>query len=89
MENLGARTCLKCGTVYFGVTREFAKDEVERFNAYFATLAKKEQDDYYGGKGSSIKTYENCYCGSSHTNFRDFKPGDCPDGVTMSPIIVE
>lgn len=34
--------------------------------------------------------YEHCHrCGGSYKNFREYKEGDCPDGVTMSPIIKE
>jgi len=80
-------TCLKCGWVYFEVTRGYAQDEVKRFNEYFEALSKEKQDDYYGGKGSNIKQYEYCWCGSTYKNFRDSKKGDCPNGVTMSPMI--
>jgi hypothetical protein len=80
-------TCLKCGWVYFEVTREYAENEVKKFNEYFNGLTKEKQDEYYGGRGSSIKTYEQCWCGSDYKNFRDSKEGDCPNGVTMSPMI--
>lgn len=80
-------TCNKCGEVYFEVSREYAVDEVRRFNEYFNTLSKKDQDDHYGGTGSNIKRYEYCWCKNPHTNFRDSIAGDCPNGVTMSPII--
>jgi hypothetical protein len=83
------RTCLKCGWVAFGVSRVYAEDEVNRFNEYFKTL-DQEWKANFGGKPSSITLYERCFhCGGPHTNFRDALPGDAPDGVTMSPIIVE
>ncbi len=82
------RTCLKCGWVYFGVTREYAENEVREFNAFFDRL-DDEGKAVYGNTKSSVRTYEQCWCGNPHTNFRDVLPGDCPDGVTISPIIVE
>lgn len=87
LNNCTLVTCLKCGEVYFEVSREFAIDEVERFNKYFDSLPKNEQDDYYGGIKSKVSNYEFCWCKNIYTNFRDFKMGDCPDGVTISPII--
>lgn len=84
------RTCLKCGWVAFGVTREHAEQDVKKFNEYFATLSKEKQDEFYGGTGSSIVNYERCMlCNGPHTNFRDSKPGDYPEGCTLNPIIVE
>lgn len=81
-------TCLNCGWVSFQVSREYAEVEVKTFNDYFKTLSLKERKDYYGNKPSSIKNYESCqYCSVSYKNFRDSLPDDCPDGVTMGPII--
>lgn len=73
-----------------GVTRDYAEAAVKQFNEYFDTLSKEKQDEFYGGKGSSITQYENCMrCNEPHTNFRIAKYGDCPDGCTINPIIVE
>lgn len=81
-------TCCNCGWVAMEVSRKFAENEVKRFNDFFNTLSKKEQNDYYGGKGATITFYECCFlCGGSYKNFRDFQPGDCPDGCTLNPII--
>ena len=81
-------TCNKCGWVAFQVSRKSAEAEVKRFNEYYDTLSKKEQKDYYGGKKSTIDFYERCMlCGGSYTNFRNAVKGDCPDGVTINPII--
>ena len=85
-----ARTCNRCGWVHVSVTRDFAENEVKRFNEYFDTLTEEQQQQWYGGKNSTIKQYEHCFfCGTNYTNFRDFEEGDCPDGVTMQPIIVD
>lgn len=80
-------TCNKCGTVAFEVSREYAETEVHSFNVYFNKLLKQDQDDYYGGKTSRVANYEQCWCGNSYKDFRPSKPGDCPDGCTLSPII--
>jgi hypothetical protein len=84
------RTCNQCGWVAFGVTREHAEAEVKKFNAYFDTLSKDQQEEFYGGEGSSIQSYERCMLfNGPHTNFRESKPEDCPYGCTLNPIIVE
>ena len=84
------RTCNKCGWVHFAVSREFAENEVKRFNDYFNTLTEDKQQKYYGGKSSSIKHYEHCsLCGNPYTNFRESEEDDCPIGVTLGPIIKE
>lgn len=80
-------TCSKCGWVHFAVTRKRAEEEVAAFNAYFAALSPQQQQDYYGGTGSSLDRYEACWCGS--TQFQPSKPGDCPDGCTLNPVIYE
>lgn len=83
-------TCNKCGRVAFGVTREHAENEVINFNKYFNSLTEKEKQDYYHNRPATISLYEICtQCGNSYKDFRDYKPGDCPNGVTISPIIEE
>ena len=73
-----------------GVSRAYAVAQVTQFNEYFNTLTAQQQQDYYGGRGSSLELYEICNCcGESHHNFRETKPGDCPDGCTIGPIIYE
>ena len=87
---MSCRTCNNCGWVHFGVTREFAETEVAKFNAYFDGLSGEKQQDYYGGRKSSIRQYEKCFfCGGSYENFRPFVDGDCPTGCTIQPIIYE
>lgn len=85
------RTCNKCNWLHFGVTRDYAVDEVARFTKYFDTLSPEIQQDLYGGTGSSIALYESCHrCGNTHTDFRDGVPeGKELIGVTTSPIITE
>lgn len=80
-------TCTKCGEVYFTVSRKAAEKEVREFNRYYHSLSKEHQQDFYGGKKAKLLTYEKCWCGNSYKNFRRTKKGDCPDGVTLSPII--
>lgn len=82
------RTCNQCGWVAFAVTRAFAVAETARFNKFY-TESPPEVRECYGGP-SSIAHYECCNrCGNEHTNFRGSVEGDCPDGCTLSPIIVE
>jgi hypothetical protein len=70
------------------VSRENAESEVKRFNEYFCSLSDEQRHEYYGNTPSSIALYERClFCGGSYKNFRNANPGDCPNGVTMSPII--
>lgn len=81
-------TCNKCGRVHFQVSRDHAIDCVTRFNAYYMTLTPEQQQDFYGGKMSNIKSYEHCmFCNGPYINFRDSVEGDCPPGCTLSPII--
>lgn len=80
-------TCERCGWVYMGVTREYAQDEVQRFNDYFATLSE-EIREMFGDKPSDIANYEGCRI-CRNNKFRPFKEGDCPDGCTIGPVIYE
>lgn len=79
-------TCKACGWVYFGVTREYAENQVKEFNEWFDKQPVNVQS-FYGHCGASMDTYLNCWCGNEYKNFRDSKGGDCPDGVTISPIL--
>jgi hypothetical protein len=69
------------------MTRQEAQESVDRFNAYYETLTEEKKQDYYGGKSSTIANYEWCWCGNKE--FRPFKEGDCPEGVTIGPVIYE
>lgn len=82
------RTCNKCNRVYFSVSRKYAEKQVAEFNVFYEGLSKQKQQEYYGGKSSSITDYETCWrCGNSYKNFRAAKKDDCPNGSTMNPII--
>jgi hypothetical protein len=78
-------TCLECGWVHFAVTRESAERAVADFNAYYDAWPKETQE-MYGGP-ADIKNYLSCWCGSQ--SFRKAEAGDCPDGVTIGPVIWE
>lgn len=81
-------SCKKCGWVHMAMTQDQAVQAIDRFNAYFDTLTPEEQQDFYGGKKSSIQDYMRCHrCGNK--DFRPYKEGDAPDGVTIGPIIWE
>lgn len=80
-------TCIKCGTVHFAVTREFAETEVKTFNAHFDKMSDEDRASY-GNRRSSMRQYEGCgFC--KGTEFRPSKPNDCPVGCTLSPVIYE
>ena len=79
-------TCLKCGWVYMAYTREKAQTEVDGFNAWYNEQPPETQE-HYGNRPSSITRYEGCHCGSKE--FRAYREGDCPRGVTIGPTIWE
>lgn len=80
-------TCSTCGEVRFEVSLLYALKETVRFNNYFRSLTQEDRENYYGNKKSNIKFYMYCFMGHSYKQFRKFKKGDCPDGVTQSPIL--
>lgn len=88
------RTCLKCGRVAFGVSRQYAVGQARRFTRFIRSVYGQQVADQYGIKDPSNytqdwrKEYGRCGCGNSWENFRDAKEDDCPDGCTLSPIIV-
>jgi hypothetical protein len=73
-----------------GVTRESAEQTIAEFNAYYETLSERERQAHYGGKPASMARYEKCFrCGGPWQNTRPTREGDCPDGVTLQPILYE
>ncbi len=86
---MNLRTCNHCGWVHMGVTRQFAENAVAEFNTYFAAQVLSVRE-MFGNKPARISEYERCNrCGGPHTDMREFTAGDCPDGCTIGPIIVE
>jgi len=84
------RTCKACGWVHFAVSEKQAKQEILAFNEYYNELSKEKQDEYYGGKSSSLDHYLYCNsCGEHWTGFRESIAGDCPPGCTIGPIVYE
>lgn len=83
----GFCTCLKCGRVSMGITQEEAEQAIKDFNDWYYNQPKEVQE-LYGGP-SSLDDYR-CFCGNKDaTAYRDFKKGNCPEGVTISPVIRE
>ena len=79
-------TCDGCSKVSFAVSREYAEDEVRRFNAYYETLDSETQS-HFGGP-SSLDDYVCLYCGGS-----SFHPASASDqkragGHTINPVVV-
>lgn len=82
------RTCLNCGWVHFGVTRQNAEEAVASFNRFYDS-APQETQAMYGNKCATMESYTHCFrCGGPYTQFRDTQDGDCPDGCTLQPIVV-
>jgi len=82
-------TCNKCGTVHFGISGEEAEDCIDSFNAMYETLTPSEQVRYYGGHATTIESYVKCItCGNDYKDFRIAESDDCPDGVTINPILI-
>ena len=82
----GLVTCDDCSRVSFAVSREYAEDEVRRFNAYYDTLDSETQS-HFGGP-SSLDNYVCLYCGGS-----SFHPASAGDqkragGHTINPVVV-
>lgn len=82
--------CKKCGHGHFAVSRSYAEKEVARFNEYFDSLTKEEQENNYGGNKSNIESYEKCFrCGAKYTESEVCQEDDLPLGVTLQPLITE
>jgi hypothetical protein len=81
-------TC-KCKWVYFSVSKQFIKDWQTKWNEYWPTLDKEGRESFGLLDGPPTpKEYFNCgICGTSYTDMYPSKPGDCPDGCTISPIM--
>lgn len=84
-------TCLSCGWVHFGVTREFAESESRKFMDYYESQPPETQDNF--GKGQTyervLAQYERCFfCGQKDPDwYRPAAPDDCPVGCTIQPVI--
>ena len=79
-------TCLRCGWVNAAVSRGYAEASVKRFNDYYDSISDEEQKSF--GSRATVEGYEGCFaCGGK--DFRAFREGDCPDGVTINPVICE
>lgn len=79
-------TCDDCSRVSFAVTREYAEDEVRRFNAYYDNLDSETQS-HFGGP-SSLDHYVCLSCGGN-----SFHPATVGDqkragGHTINPVVV-
>ena len=77
-------TCVRCGRVSRGKTRAEAENQVAESNSWIDSLPADEQLRH---TRSSLDMYRCLGCGG--TRFRPAQDGDCPDGVTLSPVIYE
>ena len=93
-------TCLACGWVHKQVSRKYAEEQTNEFADWwegqpveirahyikFGTPLEEIPTKY--DRKARMRDYEHCFrCGGDYKNFRDSKKGDCPDGVTIGPII--
>lgn len=79
------RTCLNCGWVHFGLTREQAVEQLESFARWF-----EQQDPLTQRQYAPVRDPCTCFkCGGSYKNFRDALEGDAPIGCTIQGIIVD
>ena len=81
-------TCTTCGWVHARIEREDAQRAVDEFNTYAKTLDHQTFMDFYGGRQASIAGYESCFRCDSKEPMRAFRPGDCPDGVTIQATVL-
>lgn len=80
-------TCVNCGWVHMAYTRAQAAQEVAEFNQWYEQQTD-ETKTHFGSRPSAVEHYEGCdRCGKRV--FRGFQKGDCPDGCTIGPVIVE
>ncbi len=86
MPDAPLRTCSKCGWVHVGVTRAYAENQVKSAIAYLMSLDSETRKCF--GHTPTLDDYTSCWCGASYTTTREHKPGDCPDGVTIGPLLL-
>lgn len=78
-------TCLRCGRVSAGLSRESAERAAREFVEYWKATPKAKDTWENVTYENSIAQYK-C-CGS--TEFRKAKDGDCPNGVTIGGVICD
>lgn len=87
-KKLQTVTCNKCGWVSYEISRKDAETSIRLFNLFFDRLSEKDRKDLYGDKRTSMDDYNRCCsCGNDYHDFSDAESGDCPDGVTLGPIL--
>jgi hypothetical protein len=81
--------CDGCGWVHFGVSLKQALEEVAKFNEYFDSLSKDQQNEMYRSRRADLLGYCLCFsCGSLFTRMRTIRETDkIPGGVTIQPIL--
>lgn len=77
-------TCTRCGRVGRAISRDEAGRQVAETNAYIDSLPLSERSRH---TRATLEMYRCVGCGG--TEFRPSEAGDCPDGVTLSPVIYE
>jgi hypothetical protein len=84
-EHLRTVTCNKCGRVHVALSRKEVVSYIRRWNEYYERCPEEER---LGRSPDSIGNYEVCLgCGGSYKDFRMSETGDCPAGVTLTPVM--
>jgi len=77
-------TCVRCRRVSRAISRADAEKLVSDTNAHIDSLPPEHQARH---TRASLDMYRCLGCGG--TDFRPSSDGDCPDGVTLAPVIYE
>jgi len=85
-EKIICVTCTHCGRVGVKYTPEQMNNAILRFNDWFESQTQSTKDNF-GNKQSKESDYSCLTCGH-YGPYRLFKAGDCPDGCTISPVVI-
>lgn len=80
-----AVTCIRCGRIGFAVSRAEAEMHVARHNAM---RLEPPDNARFWPTPTSLDSYRCLGCGSWGP-YRPARPGDCPSGVTINPVVTD
>lgn len=76
-------TCLGCGRVSFAVTEETARGWARQARRAFLMRRPAQV-----GRAPSYRLSDYACLGCRGTSFRPSRPGDCPPGCTINPVVL-
>ncbi len=88
---MGHYSCNNCGRIHYGISLEYAQEQVRAFNVYFDALTQYKQQEYYRGKKAALTDYTSCdTCGGDYENFMPTPEAELEiiRGSTIGPIVV-